>query len=483
MSMFSEYLEHFIKQKKINTTDMADYCGVEKSAMYKFVNGSRTPSSEKVVERIAAYLQMTDAESVKLWESYEITQSGYDNYIRRKRVQELISSFYIDAGWVSQAEEKSPAQEFIQTEPVPVTELESKEAVCNAIRRVMLEESRESEGRRHIDVLAQPTDQDLLECIRDLLVTYPDIRVRNLVGIHHDLSISGENRGESMKLLKNTLGLARQNGKYEVRYYYADMTYRQGFPTVLNSVIGSRSAVTFDSEYRRGVLHRDAGVIRMLSGYAEELIRNAKPFLKHAGDFQRIIEDLTFYEDISSDGVYAYVSQPLFSIYMTRAMCERYFIKDLPDRTELIDTFCTSSNKVRDYLLHTPHQYVFGEQGIRRFLNTGRFDGIPQSIMDPLNTDDRFRVLMEFFKNNSASSLKMLKKEWNDSGMPIFLIATGENMYIFSAAKGADSCLGCRVSETGVLKSFRDFLGDLHSYQFYDADSMIAMVTKMIRKR
>lgn len=45
MSVFSDLLKNYIHEKKIKVMALAQYCDLERSTVYKFINGKREPMS------------------------------------------------------------------------------------------------------------------------------------------------------------------------------------------------------------------------------------------------------------------------------------------------------------------------------------------------------------------------------------------------------------------------------------------------------
>ena len=86
MSIFSQLLSEYMKQKKIQTYRLAQYCGYDRGNMYKIINGKRNPPGKEFVEKVAGYMHLTPLEKTKLYEAYQISIVGYDIYYRRKAV-------------------------------------------------------------------------------------------------------------------------------------------------------------------------------------------------------------------------------------------------------------------------------------------------------------------------------------------------------------------------------------------------------------
>ena len=76
MNVFSRHLSSIVLRKEINITQMAAFCKIDRSSMYKIIHGTRKPSSESLVELISLYLKLTPEESSLLMENYRIVQMG-----------------------------------------------------------------------------------------------------------------------------------------------------------------------------------------------------------------------------------------------------------------------------------------------------------------------------------------------------------------------------------------------------------------------
>ena len=87
MSEFSEILSQHIHNKDIKTYALAQYCGLDRSNMYKVINGKRKPTSEAMVDKMCKFMHLSPAEENELKEAYMITLTGTDNYYRRKDVR------------------------------------------------------------------------------------------------------------------------------------------------------------------------------------------------------------------------------------------------------------------------------------------------------------------------------------------------------------------------------------------------------------
>ena len=70
MSEFSDLLSSYIDEKEIKVYSLLEYCNLDRSTMYKIINGKRNPTSEAVFQKIAEFLHLTPVEYRKFKEAY-----------------------------------------------------------------------------------------------------------------------------------------------------------------------------------------------------------------------------------------------------------------------------------------------------------------------------------------------------------------------------------------------------------------------------
>ena len=102
MSVFSDTLTRYIEHKNIKVFSLAKYCDLDRSTMYKILNGKRNPPSPEVFEKMTQFMHLTPIEYNFLKETLEITQVGPDTYYTRKSVEILSVSFRISLPPISQ---------------------------------------------------------------------------------------------------------------------------------------------------------------------------------------------------------------------------------------------------------------------------------------------------------------------------------------------------------------------------------------------
>ena len=89
---FAKVLSDYIHEKNVNVYSMAQFCDLDRSTMYKFINGKRRPSSIPLVRKMADFMLLTPAEYQLLSEAYRISLVGPEIYFRRKYIWILLQN-------------------------------------------------------------------------------------------------------------------------------------------------------------------------------------------------------------------------------------------------------------------------------------------------------------------------------------------------------------------------------------------------------
>ena len=93
MSVFSDLLSEYITMKDVGVYPLSQFCGLDRSSMYKIINGKRKPAGEDVVRKMAQFMQLTPQEKIDFMNAFYIARMGAEVYYRRKSVGELIETF------------------------------------------------------------------------------------------------------------------------------------------------------------------------------------------------------------------------------------------------------------------------------------------------------------------------------------------------------------------------------------------------------
>ena len=276
MSIFSQLLSEYMKQKKIQTYRLAQYCGYDRGNMYKIINGKRNPPGKEFVEKVAGYMHLTPLEKTKLYEAYQISIVGYDIYYRRKAVLEFLTE--VDAGReLDFALQPIRAEQGFEMEDKTFMLLEGRHAVRSALMYMTADETHQSEG--HIRMLLQPETDFLASILAMCSNSGIQTRVDHIFCLDDTNKATGKDKNYNLTCLKNILPLYHYNYEYQTWYYYGYIPgQNQMFALFPYMVLTSGYACILTADLKKGYLTKEPEMLKMLSEIFENCHSHASRF-------------------------------------------------------------------------------------------------------------------------------------------------------------------------------------------------------------
>ena len=164
MSVFSDMLKNYIHEKDVKVAALAHYCQLERSTIYKFINGKREPMSAELVEQIAYFIKLTPLETHQLRESWKMARMGEDAYYIRKSVEHFLCDFPnkstppscdFSPPHANLVKRLSPTQNCLL--------LNSRQAIDSSVHHILLSEAAKPNGK--IALFLQPDYPFLLHLL------------------------------------------------------------------------------------------------------------------------------------------------------------------------------------------------------------------------------------------------------------------------------------------------------------------------------
>ena len=90
MSEFAEYLDYYMEENGISAAELSRETGIERTLVYRYRKGNRTPIDEQTVLRIMKGLRMNETEKRSLMEKYDCLNIGEYEVNSYKYVKKLL---------------------------------------------------------------------------------------------------------------------------------------------------------------------------------------------------------------------------------------------------------------------------------------------------------------------------------------------------------------------------------------------------------
>lgn len=390
MSEFSEYLDGYMEEKLMNSAELSRETDIERTLIYRYRKGSRVPSDEGIVMRMADALRMNVSEKNVLMEKYdritmgELTVNSYQ-YVRnllRKLKNTNKDAISEQNSWQMLRTNRSSQQ---------IIQIQTKEEIVSCISNLFADAVKQEVATVYL--MMQPVYEDIQKLILSFFRN-TNIRIEQIVCLEQSLPQSYKN----LEIIRQVIPLCFEQIRYEVMYYYDFLTYHintmSWMPNVL--LVGD-SVIQFDYNMEQGIVVKD-DVYR--KSMMEEFLRikwESQPFLVQGTDMTNAMK---FYEGVRvmQNGGTLF-RQPCFGLCISTDIYEKFLVQ-LPQRDELIKGMALINGDWNGMTFIPPADFKKGaiksycqESGIRAFMESGRVHEFPPDFYEPLDYDARKRIL------------------------------------------------------------------------------------------
>lgn len=483
MTPFSSALEFYMREKDIKTYSIAQFCGIDRSNMYKMINGKRNPSSEEFVGRIAEFMRLNPMERNHLMETYRITIMGYDTYYRRKSVQDFLLSFSENN---AEPDQRFFSQEYL-TMNVDEWELKLQQGIIvtdkqltNLIYSIINIELQKTDGK--ISLVMQPENKSILDILIAAGAKRKNLDIEHIFCLSNTNDIVSDKQDYNLICLKNILPMFVQCICNYMPYCYYDniVSHNNRFNLLSSMILTSEYAVIFSMEENYGMLLSAKRTIQYLHRQFQSLKSDAFPMAKKMNSLEK---QLKSFENINfNDRGMSFQPEGCLIPIIPTAFLEKYMNRSLLEDQQM-------RGRVFHYVSHAAQTlntikatFLFTEEGIKHFISSGRISELPESVYYSLEYNDRLVLLRRLIKECERGRYQMLRAD-----APIVLIniclysAVQEGYMLLPSAQGDRIFL--ELQESGLLYAFRDYLEDVSKNYVYTEEETIIILKSLVEKR
>ncbi len=473
MSVFSDLLATHIKNKEIRTFSLAQYCEIDRSNMYKLINGKRNPTSEDMVHRMSEFMKLTNSERKEFMEAYQISVIGSDVYHRRKNVQNFL-------GYFEEQKNFYPSRNLFLPEYKPLPKQEP----------IFISDKIELESAIHMIIfLAGKADGEIKMVLQPeyTIVTETVCHIKEKIFLEHIFCLDnciGIKKDYNLLALKKILPLYYQDHcKYTPYYYYDEVRTRENIFQLFHSMIVTTDYVLiFSEELSQGVLFSQKEMANKFKSLFEMLKKEAQPIVEQ---IQNIEDQLTFFNslDCGNGKGFEFQQQPCLMPLMPVEFIDKYLIEQLPNREGVLK-FTEDYLRTFQKALQKKNwswRIMFTQEGLEQFLKTGDIYEIPKEIYIKPEMEDRKVLLRNLIRACQEEYYRMLRPETFIAKSKINLYTTNKKgCLMFKNAE--DQMLWLSMGEHGILHAFNDYLASLDEKNFYTTEETIEILKELSLK-
>lgn len=450
MSKFSDLLTTYIEENGIKIYSLAQYCKIDRSAVYRFMNGSRIPSEKSIVQQIADYLKLTSHQKAKFLEAWEISTTGEELWYQRKAVEHFLLNLQ-----KTDTTLKKHLWNFSET-ILPAAKsavvLNGKEKIEIFLETMLIRESASKNPK--LMLLLQPELTDLV----NLLLGDPrskNFDIYNIVCLNnHKPSDTQSFSCYNIECFKKLMPLYINHQNFCSQYYYDNVTMHFHSINLLPCMIltGS-SAIICSANLSFGIAHTDPAIVAILQEIFQKYKASSRPLVtKNSWNTQEFKKH--FFHFSSQDSI-LFGPEPYICSWLTPEVLQKYLTEESIQNKEILSASSFYLSTWKTYMDTSKITWYTTRSNLEYFMATGQITSLPKGIIHPLSFHDRHIYLEYLYDQIKNHPIHLI------SG-PLEHIKTNYHLYInaqtvfFTFPENHHSISSLTVSEPSLISSFSD---------------------------
>ena len=193
---------------------------------------------------------------------------------------------------------------------------------------------------------------------------------------------------------------------------------------------------------------------------------------------------LSYFHNIRADMEQNYCFQmlPCLTFGIPDYFFDKYIYPEIPSRDKLIAMLMDYVHSIRKRFTEHPVRFIFSEDGLQRFLETGRIPEYPPAVYRPFELSDRIVLIRQFLKFCPPNGLCMLKCTIGDLDNELFMYVNPRNGYLMFPSSEPDQLICLDITEPGLLHGFCDFCEHLDKDLFYTETEAYSLISSLLDK-
>lgn len=476
MSEFSEMLESYVTAKKVNKYQMAKYLSVDRSSLHKIIQGQRNAPSKDLVRRIGNYLELTPYEIKELLELYSISLVSPDIYYRRKNVDTFIRSFHTEPTLIDMPGFQNE-ELYLFEDPVRPFHKIGKNLEYLIYHLVVQENKEECGEIKFLGTPGLPGFSNIFPMVKE------QTSLKHILPLSQYSGILEVRKDRNFHSLCQTISLYAQFADHGVRYrttyYHGNDFSHSKFPPFPYLIVTTSFALQISSDYQEAILYSDKAMVRYFHQIFDDLYELTSPLLLPVQDLHsQLALAVKIMQNRNTDEIH-FSLLPCLVPFLEEREIQKYLFSDLPERKQFMEQLIKyiKSLNLRHKKIH-PVMFM-SENGVRRFMETGRFDEFSNDFYLPLHVEDRKAVLQCFIKHSSNYDIRLLKEDIGNvtSGLKIYI---SDSIGYLQFMTNSGKIMLLSIENPNFIASFKDYFESLDSDQYDTGKEAMDKILRII---
>lgn len=465
MSLFSENLYSIVRNQKMTITSLANAVNVDRTVLQKILKGTRKPADIQFVDNICSALMLSPDTKSILVQQYKMVEMGEEVYYSRKNVAKVINRLshkQFEFNTVFDFKTDLDIAEISE-----ITFYYDHDALVKNIQALV---SYEFQHGSDINISAQPSE-NLNNILKYCIDENSDNKINHVFCLDNN-RIGQNSLVHNLDIFSFVSEFALKHGRYNPFYYYGDIESCLNFSGIMPYIIITENfVICTNNDFSNGVIYKSKEQVDFYLKQFKYALERTKPFVKSASDVESLC---VMFSDVKIIN-YTYNYQSELSLYIDRAMFDKYNLlndieseaMDLLFKLIVIRNNCNGKN-------------VFSENGLKEFMNTGRFSEFPECFYKPLSENDRKTILKRMIKaiEKGRINCRIAKNDYEIFKNKLCIGIINDNCISMQLAESFRYIV---LEEISIVSAFKDYIESLfESDLVYSKEETIEIIKKYL---
>lgn len=472
MSNFSDFLKQCIQEKNISVAFMAKYCGIDRSTMYKIINGKLNPPSVEICEKISSFMQLTPDEKNQFSRAYEISLIGKDVFIRRKETKDFLLNFPAlinNSLFKNQNWSVSDSNKNIMPADKRCIPISNRNLFYYYVQNI-LETEMQSDSKK-VALLIQPDCEFLFNYLTNLKLSGSALHIEHILCMN---SVEKSDCGYNIKILFSLLPLFMNGMNYQVYFFYNDVhSHFHNLNVFPSMILTEKHAITCTSDYKSGILYQDPETVAMLWNIFSSYKEKCRPLFQipHSIEEEGYLVTST---TLNNSCLYYLEPEPCLIPFIEDSMIANFVPKNTPAKEEILSYLYTYLKTAREVIQKSDFYFYFCKEELDKFAETGILAEIPKELSSNyiFSVEERITILENLLEHRAKAHFRLLKPIFEQTAQQLHLCAGENNMYLMFFNVLSQRIYLC-IQEGNIINAFHDYLGSLDSQELYDDEETL----------
>ncbi len=292
-----------------------------------------------------------------------------------------------------------------------------------------------------------------------------------------------ESGSSNINCLRQIIPLYTFSIDYHSWYYYGDPKGTASMLSIFPYLIQSeKEAVLLSETLDSALILTDEDSVRLLHRRFQEFLSEARPLVRKVDEPLQLIESLSAHVLNQGDRGYSFQMLPCVIVHLTPELIGSHVTVPPALMHEFGRILVSYTSTIQAQFQPASCFCMLSEEGVRRFLKTGRVPEYPDELYTPLTLSERKQLLQEIInvKPGDPMQHRMVKENIGNVKHGADIYVNQNSGYLLFRNPKNNQMVYLDILETSLLNAIFDYLNSMEEDLFYSQAEMKNRLRKIM---